>query len=113
MCSKIAQTLYMARHDRILRPIYHYLLQKYGYQESDHSKPWYQQKQPQSVLENTTSKVQWNVPFHLKRTPSNVANRIEMSVWDKVKNKWHLLEGSVCQVGKIKEKTELKQEKYT
>ena len=52
-------------------------------------------------------------PFHLKRTPSNVANRIEMSVWDKVKNKWHLLEGSVCQEGKIKEKTELKQEKYT
>ena len=103
----------MARHDHILRLIYHYLLQKYGYQESDHSKPWYQQKQPQSVLENTTSKVQWNVPFHLKRTPSNVANRIEMSVWDKVKNKWHLLEVSVCQVGKIKEKTELKQEKYT
>ena len=34
-------------------------------------------------------------------------------MWDKVKNKWHLLEGSVCQVGKIKEKTELKEEKYT
>ena len=36
-----------------------------------------------------------------------------MSVWDKDKNKWYLLVGSVCQVGKIKEKTELKQEKYT
>ena len=36
-----------------------------------------------------------------------------MSVRDKVKNKWYLLEGTVCQVGKIKEKTELKQEKYT
>ena len=36
-----------------------------------------------------------------------------MSVWDKVKNKWYLLDGTVFQVGMIKEKTELKQEKYT
>ena len=36
-----------------------------------------------------------------------------MSVWDKVKKKWYLVEGSVGQVGRIKEKTELKQEKYT
>ena len=31
---------------------------------------------------------------------------------DKVKNKWYLLEGSVCEVEKIMEKTELKLEKY-
>ena len=59
------------------------------------------------------SKVQWNVRFHLKKAPSNGANRIHMSVWDKVKNKWYLLDGTVFQVGMIKEKTELKQEKYT
>ena len=47
------------------------------------------------------------------RTPSSDANRIDMSVWDEVKNKWYLLEGSVCQVGKKKEKTERKEEKYT
>ena len=97
----------------MLRPIYQYLLHKYGYQESDNSKPWYQQKQPQSVLENTASKVQWNVPFHLKRAPSNGDNRIDMSVWDKVENKWYFLEASVCQVVKIQGKTELNQEKYT
>ena len=86
MCSKIAQTLYMVGHDHMLRPIYQYLLHKYEYQESDHSKPWYQQKQPQ-LLRNTISKVQWNVPFHLnEKAQSNGANRIDMSVWDKVKN---------------------------
>lgn len=47
------------------------------------------------------------------RTPSSDANRIDMSVWEEVKNKWYLLEGSVCQVGKKKEKTELREEKYT
>ena len=78
MCSKIAQTLYVARDDHMLRPIYHYLLHKHGYQESDHSKPWNKEKQPQSVLQNNRSKVQWNLPFHLKRAPST--NRIDMSV---------------------------------
>ena len=39
-CSKIAQTLYTARHDRMLRAIYHCLLDKYNLEESDHGKPW-------------------------------------------------------------------------
>ena len=45
-CSKIVQTLYTVRHDRMLRPIYHCLLDKYNFQESDHEKPWYQQSLP-------------------------------------------------------------------
>ena len=35
-----------------------------------------------------------------------------LCVRDKVKNKWYLLEGSVCEVEKIMEKTEIKLEKF-
>jgi len=113
MCSKIAQTLYTARHDRMLRPFYHFLLHKYRYEESDHDKPWHQQRQPQSVLENTNSKILWNVPFTLEKAPINGANRIDMAVWDKTTNEWTLLEGTVCNVGTIEEKRKHKQDKYT
>ena len=44
-CSKIAQSLYTACHDKMLRPYYHYLLPTYGFKaESDHKRPWYQQR---------------------------------------------------------------------
>ena len=49
-------TLYAATHDRMLRPIYHCLLDKYNFQESDHGKPWYQQSLPHAVLENEKAK---------------------------------------------------------
>ena len=54
-CSKIAQTLYTARHDRMLRPIYHCLLDKYNFQESDHGKPWYQQSAVRMSFAERTS----------------------------------------------------------
>jgi len=36
-----------------------------------------------------------------------------MAVWDKTTNEWILLEGTVCNVGTIDEKSKNKQEKYT
>ena len=39
-CPKIAQSLYTARHDKMLRPYYHYLLSTYDFkEESDHKRP--------------------------------------------------------------------------
>jgi len=112
-CSKIAQTLYTARHDRMLRPIYHCLLNKYNFQESDHEKPWYQQSLPPAVLENEKAKIYWNVPFYLEKPPENGAKKPDVIVHDKETNTWALLEGTVCQVDRILERFKEKQTKYT
>ena len=64
--SKIAQSLYKARHDRMLRPIYHHLLEKYNFQESNNEKPWYMQSIPTAVEENANAKILWDTPFQLE-----------------------------------------------
>ena len=112
-CPKIAQSLYKARHDRLLRPIYHRLLGKYNFQESDNEKPWYQQRPPSAVMENGNAKILWDVPFQLQKAPENGANKIDMAVYNKQTNNWTVLEGTVCQVGTIADKTAKKQETYT
>ena len=38
-CSHIAQSLYKARHDRMLRPVYHALLERYKFEQSEYSNP--------------------------------------------------------------------------
>ena len=95
-CSKIAQTLYAARHDRMLRPIYHCLLDKYNFQGSDHGKPWYQKSLLHAVVENEKAKIYWNVPFILEKPPGNGANKPDVIVDDKETNIWTLFEGTVC-----------------
>ena len=97
----------------MLRPIYHYLLYKYDFQESDHPKPWYQQSIPAAVVENEKAKIIWDLPFHLDKAPENGANRIDMAVLDKGKKTWILVEGTICTVGSIEERTRHKHEKYT
>ena len=111
-CSKIAQSLYKARHDRTLRPIYHHLLQKYYFQESNNKKPWYMQSIPTAVVENANAKILWNTPFKLESAPENGVNKIDIAVLDKQGKPWLLIEGTVCHVGRVKEKTSMKQEKY-
>ena len=44
---QIAQSLYKTQHDKMLRPVYHVPLGKYGFDESDYSSPWYMQSHPQ------------------------------------------------------------------
>ena len=48
-CSQIAQTLYKDRHDQMLRPLYHSVLEKYEFSESQYSQPWYKQSHPVHV----------------------------------------------------------------
>ena len=95
----------------MLRPIYHCLLDKYNFQESDHGKPWYQQNLPHAVLENEKAKICWNVPFILEKPPENGANKPDVIVHDKKTNIWALLEGTVCQVDKIADRFKEKQTK--
>ncbi|XP_020907425.2 uncharacterized protein LOC110245482 [Exaiptasia diaphana] len=112
-CSRIAQTLYKARHDKLLRPLYHYLLYKYRFQESDHSKPWYQQRLPEGKIENDHAKILWDVPFYLERAPKDGANKPDIAVLDKDNNTWILIEGTVCSVGTIGDRSKTKEEKYS
>lgn len=64
------------------------------------------------VMENEKAKIMWDVEFHLETAPLNGANKIDMAVLDKEEKVWNLIEGTVCTVGLIKEKTELKFNKY-
>ena len=41
----------------MLRPLYHFTLDKYGFQESGVIKPWYQQSLPQPIMENQKVKI--------------------------------------------------------
>ena len=82
-CPKITQSLYTARHDKMLRPYYHYLLSTYGFkEESDHKRPWYQQRSSMPVIENSLAKINWNIEFHMDKKPEN---KVDIAVMDKEK----------------------------
>ena len=89
----------------MLRPIYHCLLDKHNFQESDHGKPWYQQSLPHAVLENEKAKIYWNVPFILEKPPENGANKPDVVVHDKETNIWTQSLASRQNCGSIQRKT--------
>lgn len=111
-CSSLAQTLYKARHDRMLRPVYHQLLYMYNF-ESDIAKPWYKQKVPSASEENEDSKVLWDIPIHIDKAPSNGCNKPDITVYDTMSKKIILIEGTVCNIGTIQDRNAKKREKYT
>ena len=108
-CSKIVQSLNKARYNGMLRPIYHHLLQENNFHGSNNQRPWYMQLIPTAVVENANSKILWDNPFQLESALENGANKIEIAVLDKQGKSWLLIEG---RVGRVKEKTSMKQEKY-
>ena len=75
--SKMAQTLYKNRHDRMLRPLYQTTLEKYEFSESENYLPWYKQSHPVPCLENDKAKVFWDIPWDLEKCSKNSANRYE------------------------------------
>ena len=58
-CSAIAQRLYTAHHDRMLRPVYHAILKTLGItnNEEDETIPWYRELQPKCCVETKEVKV--------------------------------------------------------
>lgn len=111
-CSTLAQSLYKARHDRMLRPIYHQLMRTYELTNED-EKPWHKQSVPEPVVENKKAKILWDIPIHLKTAPQNGANKPDIVVKDKEKKTWFIIEGTVCNLGCIDERSLYKQQKYT
>ena len=110
-CSKIAQSLYKSRHDKMLRPVYHHVLHKYSF-ESGVSKPCYQQEILKPDKENKRPKVFWDIPIYVDMTPENGANRPDMVILDKINKNWIIIEGIVCLIGEITEREKLKSSKY-
>ena len=112
-CSHIAQSLYKTRHDKMLRPVYHALLEKYGFDESDYSSPWHMQSHPQPSKENKEAKILWDIPWQLEKCPKDGANKPDISILDKKNKEWSLVEGTICTPGTIAERTKCKQNKYS
>jgi len=74
-CSAIAQTLYSARHDRMLRLVYYAILKTLGItnNEEDVTLPWYRELQPKCCVETKEVKVHWNIPLHLDVVPKDAS----------------------------------------
>ena len=83
-----------------------YLLSAYGFnEERDHMRPWYQQRSPIPVIENSLAKINWNIEFQWKKSQKTTANKVDMAVMDKKKKKiWLLMEGTVCGIGLISDR---------
>ena len=90
-----------------------YLLSVYGFnEESDHKRPWYQQRPPTPVIENSLAKINWNIEFHMEKKLENNANKVDIAVMDTEKKTWLLIEGTVCGIGLISDRWKTKQDKY-
>jgi len=116
-CSAIAQTLYTARHDRMLRPVYYAILKTLGItnneeDEEDETIPWYRELQPKCCVETKEVKVLWNIPLHLDVVPKDGANKPDIAICNKKERQWLIFEGTVCNIGQIQERDKLKTEKY-
>ena len=96
----------------MFRPLYHFTLNKYGFEESEVNKPWYQQSLPQPVMENQKAKIYWDIHHYVTNCPSNNANKPDIAIFGKENNKWIIIEGTVCNIGKIQERELYKQAKY-
>ena len=73
----------------------HTLLEKYGFDESDYSSPWYMQLHPQPSQENSEAKILWDIPWQLEKCPKDGANEPDISILDKKNKEWSLVEGTI------------------
>ena len=113
-CSAIAQTLYTARHDRMLRPVYYAIVKTLGITNNEEGEtiPWYRELRPKCCAETKEVKVLWNISLHLHVDPKDVANKPDIAICNKKERQWLIFEGSVCNIGQIQERDKLKTEKY-
>ena len=88
-------------------------MDKYGFEEAEVNKPWYQQSLSQAVMENQRAKIDWDIHHYVINCPSKNANKLDVTIYEKENNKWIIIEGTVCNTGKIQEREMYKQAKYT
>ena len=88
-CTPIAQSLYKARHDKMLRPMYYRLLETYDLLNQQNLLPWYRHPPPLATVENSRAKIFWDVQHLLSTCPEEGANKPDIVVWIKRKI-WHM-----------------------
>ena len=99
-CSAIAQSLYKARHDHMLCPIYHQIISLYGFTEDQMLSQ--KQPMPKPLVESERAKILWHISIYLDVTPENGAkfNKPDIMVHDKEKETWIIIvEGTLCRTG--------------
>ena len=79
----------------MFRPLYHFTLDKYGFEESEGNKPWYQQSLPQPVIEIQKTKIHWDIHHYVINCLSNNANKPDIGIYDKENSKWLIIDGTV------------------
>ena len=112
-CTPIAHSLYKARHDKMLRLIYYCLLDKYDSLHQQTLPPWYRQSPPKVRVKNSKAKMFWDVQDLLETCHQEGANKPDIVVLDKENETAYLFQGTICEIGKIVERTIAKQNKYT
>ena len=105
-CSATAQTLYTARHDRMLRLLYYAILKILGITNNagEETIPWYRELQPKCCVETKEVKVLWNILLHLDVVPKDGANKPDIAICNKKERQWLIFEGTVCNIGQIQER---------
>ena len=68
---------------------------------------------PISNSRKLESKNFWDVQHLVSTCPEEVANKPDIIVLDKEKDMAYVIEGTICEIGKIEERTLTKQNKYT
>ena len=97
----------------MLRRIYFRLLEKYDLLSQLNLLPWYRQPPSTATVENSKTKIFWDVQHLLNTCPVERANKPDIVVLNKEKDVTYVIEGTICDIGKIEERTITKQNKYT
>ena len=80
--------------------------------ENDDSKAWYKQAIPKSSTENEEAKILSDTPIYREKAPENGVNKQDITIFD-MKNKVIILvEGTVCNIGQINDRSNYKKRKY-
>lgn len=105
-CSKLAQTEYKKRHDKVATLIHWELCKKYGF---NHSKKWYDHR-AEAVLEHHDIKILWD--FNIRTDKVIEARRPDIVVVDKRKNETVIIDVAVPGDFRVKESEMNKITKY-
>ena len=108
-CSAIAQTQYLARHNKALKILFFEMLRSLNLIST--TAPWYSQAQPKPMYENDRVVAYWDVPLFADTTHVK-ANRIDARIIDKERKQVKLLEMSCPWVENREEKAVEKTSKY-
>jgi hypothetical protein len=106
-CPELAPKEYLHRHDQVCKYVHWCVCKDAGL---DVPEKWHEH-QPQSVVENASTKILWNMPIITDRTIG--CNRPDLTIYNKEKKTALLVDVSIPADINLQEKTREKLEKYS